>query len=135
MERSKEKTIKSLLEIRKTSNSRKYINVDFFDVDRTLVKGSTGLLGTYHLFKKGIVKFRYLILGPLYANLHSFNLVTGERIYHIAFRVLKGIHNEIIRKESFECFEKMIRKRIYKKGVKLVQKHLAKGDIVVLLTA
>lgn len=56
------------------------ISAALFDVDGTLIRGSSGLVATWFMFRRGMIGLRYVFLGLWYGVLHGLGLVDYERI-------------------------------------------------------
>lgn len=114
------------------------MNLAFFDVDKTLIKGYSGFYTTLVLIKKGIFKKRrlpqalfYRLMSPRYEG-QMENLI---KMYEIAIRDMAGLALEEVLAVGRECFERWIRPRVYREAMEKIEEHKAKGDLVYLITS
>lgn len=110
----------------------------FFDVDKTLVKGYSGFYTTLALIQHGVLKKRripmalfYRLIGPL----HRGDPALLRKMYEIAIRDMAGMSLEEILKIGRVCFERWIRPRIYREAVDVIEFHRKQGDPVYLITS
>lgn len=116
-------------------NPSKPKQIAFFDVDYTLVNGSTGYYTSLKLVKYGILKQRRFIQAAYYAIAYLLFSVDVKKIYETAISDLAGTSLDMVLKIGKECFYEDILPRMYPEGLAKVRQHQANGDIVVLLTA
>lgn len=106
----------------------------FFDIDGTLVGvGSTSVLFKY-LVKKRFISFNfYFRMLPW-----MLSYLVGKSDYESSFRksakFLKDKKVSEIKKITKDCFNKKIKKHIFKEGIKKIKEHKKKGYKIVLVT-
>lgn len=106
----------------------------FFDVDHTLIKGSTGTETAKEAVKTGIIPSSVLLRIPLL----YLKYRTGFFAPSILERLLcflEGMHIEEIRNLGSRVFEKSVSPRIYTDAVKAVEYERSLGREVVLATS
>lgn len=109
--------------------------VAFFDVDRTLVHGYTGFFATLILIQRKVIKKRHLPLAVFYRLVSSFHKGDVSKLYQLAINDMAGSRLKDILAIGLECFERWIRPRIYREGIRRIEEHKKKGDKVYLVTS
>ena len=109
--------------------------VALFDVDGTLIRGSSSFVGTRFLFKRGMVGINHMMLGLWYAMLHGLGLTSYERMYEIGIRVFVGMRVDELLKISRLCFEKHVLPRFFTGALETVQDQRERGREIVLVSA
>lgn len=111
------------------------MTIAFFDVDHTLVQGSTAFLCAPVLWREGV-------LGPVmmarvaWAHLrHFIGGLDYEAVYARGVLPFVGMPLETARAQIRECFEERIKPRVYREGLRFMEQHRAAGHRVVLLSA
>lgn len=107
----------------------------FFDIDRTLIDGQSGVLLGKLLVKKGEVKASYFISRALYYSfLYSINRLNYGHLVEHGMKFFEGMSQEEVDALGEECFEKVV-KRIYEEAEELVATHRKKGHICVIVSS
>lgn len=110
--------------------------IAFFDVDKTLCRGYSGYYTTVELIRRGIVKKRHLAKAVLYRAIgRAFKQMNVRRMYEIAFADLAGTRLEEIMQIGLEVFEKKIKPRLYREGIREIEKLRSEGFIIVLISS
>jgi len=106
----------------------------FFDVDHTLIAGSTGKHLAFRCVKEGLLPFRNLLRIPLL----YFHYRTGQlrpSILEELLKQLRGIPIQRIRDLAAEIFDSRIRSIIFVRAVEQIEEERRKGRIVALATS
>jgi len=106
----------------------------FMDVDKTLVKGSTGVMAVKYFIKKRAIGLDMLFWSIVYSILHYFNIVDHRKVVERGLKAFVGKLRSEIRPEIQEVFEQYIKKSFYMEALALIEEHRQMGDKVVLLT-
>lgn len=108
----------------------------FFDIDRTLIDGQSGVLLGKHLVKKGEVKAGYFISRVLYYTfLYRIHRLNYEHLVTLGMKFFEGMKQEDVDALGKECFEKAVRGRIFKEAVGLVRHHKKQGRMCVIVSS
>ena len=118
-----------------SSQGHDKLRVALFDVDGTLIKGSSTFAGTWFLFNRGMIGPRYMLLGLWYAMLHGLGLATYERIYKMGLGVFRGMRVDEIVKLSRLCFEKHVLPRFFDGALEEIRANKELGRKIVLVSA
>ena len=105
-----------------------------FDVDRTILKGSTGRLFATRAIKEGVLPFYALFLVPYYL-LHYQLGNMGDRFFDRKFPLLSGISKERLDRLAGNCFTEKIKPRLYKEACTIIAEAKQKGKTVLLATS
>ncbi len=108
--------------------------IDFFDVDHTLTKKSSGRHFIIQGVKKHIFPARVLVSLPYYYLYYRFGNLKLESIKR-GFPELKGIKKSELEELSQETFEKKLKKDIYPEAQKIITELIESGREVVLATS
>lgn len=109
--------------------------IAFFDVDHTLVRGSTA----FHLWpifrREGLVS-RWLAVQVAWAHLrHRIGFLNFEAVYEKSIEPFVGYDAEKAKVWLREGFEKRVKPNIYRDALRIVREHHNAGDKIVLLSA
>lgn len=108
----------------------------FFDIDRTLIDGQSGVLLGKLLVKKGEVKASYFISRALYYSfLYRINRLNYGHLVEHGMKFFEGMRQEEMDALGEECFEKAVRKHIYKEAETLVDSHKKQGHACVIVSS
>lgn len=109
--------------------------IAFFDVDHTLVRGSTAFHCAGVLRREGVLS-RWLLLRVAWAHLrHRLGILNFEEVYARGVGPFVGLDAEATLAWLREGFETCVRPNLYIEGIALVERHHRAGDRVVLLSA
>ena len=109
--------------------------VALFDVDGTLIRGSSSFVATRFLFKRGMIGPRHMVLGLWYAMLHGLGLTSYERMYEIGVRIFVGMRVDELLNLSRLCFEKHILPRFFTGALEAIRDQRDQGREIVLVSA
>ncbi len=108
----------------------------FFDIDRTLIDGQSGVLLGKLLVKKGEVKASYFISRALYYSfLYRINRLNYGHLVELGMKFFEGMTQEDVDRLGEECFEEAVRKHIYKEAEALVASHKKQGRMCVVVSS
>lgn len=82
--------------------------IDFFDVDHTITRRSTGSCFITKAIREGVLPFRLLFILPYYSFTYRFGFFKLKK-YADGFPFLRGVTREMLDKISRESFEKNLR--------------------------
>ncbi len=109
--------------------------IAFFDVDHTLVRGSTAFLCSGILRREGILS-RADMVRIAWAHLrHLLGVLDFERVYAMGVKPFVGTSFQRGRALLDEGFRDHVRPNIYLEGIDRMKAHREAGDSVVLLSA
>lgn len=111
------------------------MQVVFFDVDNTLMRGYSGFYTTLLLIRKKIIRRRHLIAAIFYKVASPLFKGNVRTMYRMAIRDMAGRSLEEVLKIGQECFEKDIRPRLYREGEDLIGRLKKQGIPIYLLTS
>ena len=106
----------------------------FFDVDHTLIKGSTGRRFAVAATRQGLLKLRHLAIIPF--NFAAYRLGSGgNSFFEGEFPVIKGVQKTLLERISREVFEQRTRKALRPELLRIIASIKAEGGSVVLATS
>jgi HAD superfamily hydrolase (TIGR01490 family) len=106
----------------------------FFDVDHTLIRGSTGSRFAVAAARRGVIRFHHLAMIPLNYAVYrhgkgSTSFFEGE------FPAIKGVEKSLLEEIARDVFDRQTRKALRPELLKLVASIKAEGGTVVLATS
>lgn len=108
--------------------------LQFFDVDHTITRGSTGRRFAEAAARRGIIKLRHLAIMPI--NYAAYRLGSGGvSFFEGDFPMIKGVEKELLEEISREVFERRTSKALRPKLLELIASIQAAGGAVVLATS
>jgi HAD superfamily hydrolase (TIGR01490 family) len=108
----------------------------FFDVDYTLINGSTSSLFLFYLFKKGKVSIFLIIKSIYYLMLYKFNKLSYDQMSKkLKMPFIQNQNSKYIKDLSQEFFEKILKKKINKNALRNINEHKNNRHKIVLSTA
>ncbi len=113
----------------------KDLRVALFDVDGTLIRGSSSFAAARFMFRRGMIGPRHMMLGLWYAMLHGLGLTGYERMYEISIRVFVGMRVDELLKLSRLCFEECIFSMFLTGALEEVKEQRELGRQIVLVSA
>ena len=109
--------------------------VAFFDLDHTLLDGSSGNIYALLMVRNGQMRARSLFWVIWYSILYRLNRLPKREVYMKVLEVM-GQYPVLEMIEMMDYgFEKMIMPRLFKGGVEIVKRHKEMGHITVVATA
>jgi len=108
--------------------------VAFFDVDNTLLAGSTvrHSLAVFH--RSGLIRWRDMLTAFRFGVAYKLGFVQEQRMFAAAVRVCAGHDIERVNEVVRQAWRDRIRHRFYPEGLALIAHHRARGHKVVLLS-
>ncbi len=106
----------------------------FFDIDHTLIDGSTGAELTKEGFKTGMVPLSVLLRIPvLYAGyrLGVFDPSVLEKL----LLILKGVPDQKLREMARRVFEEGVKEKLYRGGIEAMERERRRGREVVFASS
>lgn len=103
-----------------------------FDVDNTLVAGMSGGMLVRYAFERKILS--PLARARTLVNLGRYRWLKlpEERIVELGVLVWSGLREERLRELAAECFEAVVRPKLFAEGVERVRRHRERGETVML---
>ena len=108
--------------------------VAFFDVDNTLLKGSTAAHSLSALHRYGLIRWRDVIASIRYGLLYKLRLLDEKKMFGVAVEVFTGRKVKDIQIAIHNAFYKKIRPNLYHEALELIRFHQSRGHKVVLLS-
>jgi putative phosphoserine phosphatase/1-acylglycerol-3-phosphate O-acyltransferase len=105
-----------------------------FDVDHTLIDGSTGVELLRAGIRRNLISFRLLLSVPYMYMKYRFGNF-DPRSLHSSLAGLEGFRMDELKELSEEVFHQRIRRRIFKGAVEAIRSERARGRTVVLATS
>jgi HAD superfamily hydrolase (TIGR01490 family) len=109
--------------------------IAFFDVDHTLVQGSTAFHCTGILRREGILTRRDMVRIAVAHLRHHLGILDYERVYAMGVRPFVGTSFDGCCAILDEAFRDCVKPHIHVDGIACMQAHRAAGEAVVLLSA
>ncbi|MFO7850015.1 MAG: HAD-IB family hydrolase [Spirochaetia bacterium] len=106
----------------------------FFDVDHTLIKGSTGTETAKEAVRTGIIPTSVLLKIPLLYLKYRIGFFAPSILERL-LRFLEGMHIEEIRELGNRVFEKSLSEKVFIDAVETVERERSLGREVVLATS
>jgi HAD superfamily hydrolase (TIGR01490 family) len=103
--------------------------VHFFDVDHTLLRGSTSRYFLAEALKRGIISFRQIRQLPQ----EWLRYKTGwarQDFIETAVKRLAGLELRVVEDLARDCFEEWIKPRLYREGLRLIDEIRRRGEVV-----
>ena len=108
----------------------------FFDVDYTLVDGSSSIEFMKYLFWKGKLPLRIILDAVQFYVKYKFNRISySELAKRTKLPYIKNKKSKYVKDISQEFFEKILNKKINKKALNKIKTHMKKRHKIVLATA
>ncbi len=106
----------------------------FFDVDHTIISGSSGRYLAFRCVRERVLPFHNLLKIPL-LYFHYRTGILEPEILRKLLQQLEGIPIAQIRELSAEIFEQKLKPRLYVQAIRLIEEERQKGRTVVLATS
>jgi HAD superfamily hydrolase (TIGR01490 family) len=107
----------------------------FFDVDHTLLRGSTGTAFGKELWRANVVGFDDLARVLLYNAMYVLGRVDEIEIWKRSVARLFGKNEEPIKKACIDAHERSVRAKLYVEGEAEVARHKRDGAHVAMISA
>jgi len=108
--------------------------IDFFDVDHTLTRHSSGTRFVGLAMRRRVLPLRLLLIVPWYSLMYRLGLFR-LRDYVEGFPYLRGISRETLEKIAEDSFEGWLKKDLFEEAVTLVRQRRGDGRRVFLATS
>jgi HAD superfamily hydrolase (TIGR01490 family) len=109
--------------------------VVFFDMDQTLVAGNSTRLYASRLWKEGRISLFQIVRVAVVFFLYRFGLIDMTRVTQRVVAGMRGMDEATLQEECRRLFDVAIDQRVYPEALLDVNRHLAAGDRVVVLSA
>lgn len=110
------------------------MGIDFFDVDHTITRRSSGARFVSLAIARGIVPRRVLLVMPWYSFTYRLGILRLKD-YKQGFPYLRGIPRSTLEQIARESFDSRLRKDIYKGAVSLIEERKSRGRRVTLASS
>ncbi|MGZ3418798.1 MAG: HAD family hydrolase [Polyangiales bacterium] len=107
----------------------------FFDVDYTIVRGSTGTAFGLELVRAGLIGFADFARVAAWSTLYKLGLIDEVRIWHRATERLIGKPEDPIRRVCEVAHERRVRHSLYEDALTALAEHRDRGAEVALISA
>jgi phosphoserine phosphatase len=107
----------------------------FFDVDHTLVRGSTGTAFGKELWRANVVGFRDLARVLVWNVMYLAGQIDEIEIWKRSVERLFGKREEPIKKACVDAHARTVRSLIYKEGAEEILRHKKRGAHVAMISA
>jgi HAD superfamily hydrolase (TIGR01490 family) len=106
----------------------------FFDMDRTLIAGNSGVSFMQYSFRRGKTT-RWRLIKSLFDYVrYRYDIINMEKAYRASLRPLIGVREEELSQFCEEWFEEMIKGIIYPEAKDIVQRHQEAGETVAIIS-
>ena len=109
-------------------------NFCFFDMDRTLIAGNSGVSFMRYSLRRGKTSRWEVLKSMVNYFRYRFDLLDMNKTYRDSLQSLIGVREEELIPFCQEWFEEAVRERIYPEAQEFVQRHLAQGDTVAIIS-
>jgi HAD superfamily hydrolase (TIGR01490 family) len=111
------------------------VSIAFFDVDGTIMRGTTGMAAIKYYLANGRFGPQILLKGAYYQLMHYFDIVDHEEMMQNALEPFVGQDEESLYREMQETFVKYIKPLLFQEALDEISRHKAASRNVVLLSA
>ena len=108
--------------------------IDFFDVDHTITRRSSGARFVSLAVRRGIVPRRVLLVMPLYSVTYRLGMFRLKD-YKAGFPYLRGISRATMEEIARESFERLLRGDIYKDAASLIEENRRNGRTLAIASS
>lgn len=112
-----------------------FSSIAFFDVDDTIIKGSTALAFAREMLAYKKIRTKHYASSFYYALLHKFDKADYGKIVAYALTIVKGEKEKEIKKLAKITFNRVIKKKIYLGALKKINWHRKQNDLLVIISA
>ncbi len=103
------------------------VKLAIFDVDHTLVDGSTGLCFALYMLGQRLIPLPHLAVAAWWTLGHRIGFVNVETMTHGAASAFKGMTQDEIRDHALAAYRTRVRSRIYARAGELVDLYRQRG--------
>ncbi len=107
----------------------------FFDVDGTILRGTTGLLALDTFRRAGYIRYWNIVQALGYHVLHRAGMLDARETYRKAIAPFVGRSVSEVEVHTENVYREAVRPALYRRAVELATEHHRRGDQVVLLSA
>jgi HAD superfamily hydrolase (TIGR01490 family) len=108
--------------------------IDFFDVDHTITRHSSGARYITLAIRKRILPARLLFIVPYYSLTYKLGMFRIGK-YADGFPYLKGVDRAVLEKIAAESFESRLRDDVFPGAISLIRERQAAGRKIALATS
>lgn len=109
-------------------------SLHFFDVDHTLIYGSTGRRFAEAATRRGVLKLRYLAMIPYSYAVYRLGS-GGISIFEGDFPIIRGVEKSLLEEIGREVYERRTGKALRPGMMRLIEEIKAEGGSIVLATS
>jgi HAD superfamily hydrolase (TIGR01490 family) len=109
--------------------------IAFFDLDHTLLDGSSSNMVVKHMVKERLVGLATIWKALKYTVLYELNLLPYEEVYLWSFRISAGQPIDELTAMLDRVYEERLLPCFFEEGRQRIAEHRAKGDYTVIATA
>ena len=106
----------------------------FFDIDDTLIKGSTGGYLIRHLYRERHIRLGSVLRLAYYVAMYRLNRMRQAEVYRWGFGLCGNRTLAQVREILDAAFDRYVRRRVYRGGLALLELHRRQGDVVVAIS-
>lgn len=107
---------------------------DFFDVDHTITRTSSGARYIMLAIRKRVLPLRLLFIVPYYSMTYRLGMFRLRK-YADGFPYLRGLRRDVLERIAHESFEERLKDDVFPQAVALIRERQAAGRRVVLATS
>jgi HAD superfamily hydrolase (TIGR01490 family) len=108
--------------------------IDFFDVDHTITRRSSGARFIALALRRGLLPLRLVVLFPFYSLQYRLGLYEPKDVGE-GFPYLRGLSREALERVARESFESRLRADVYEGAASLIAERRRAGRRVALATS
>lgn len=108
--------------------------VALFDLDRTLLRGSSGALYAKAAYRRGYVHSRDVLRGLLWISMHRVGWLDVAHAYERAGSFFRGLRADVLRQEVAHWFAAEVADQLRPGAGPILAQHRARGERLVLIT-
>jgi HAD superfamily hydrolase (TIGR01490 family) len=110
------------------------VKLALFDVDHTLVHGSTGFWFTYYMIKRGLLGASSLFFAVWYTLGHRFGFIKVERLMNRVAGIFTNKPVSYVEEVTKASFDLYVKQHIYPEALKIISVYHEQSVPVVLLS-
>lgn len=111
------------------------MQIAFFDVDNTLLRGNSGYFTVRELIRRKIIKKKRLPVAVYYRLLNAFFYTDIRRMYETAIADMVGLSVDEVLQIGSEVFERDLKPRMYREALAAVEASHKENRAVILLSS
>ncbi len=111
------------------------VAIVFFDLDHTLIRGSTGTASVKYYRRKGLLTRKDILFALWFSLLHFLDLARIEKMMKKALVPFLGRPVAEINQELEAVFNTYIQREFFSEALVLVEWHRQRGDKIVIISA